>query len=619
MIDARAGRGPHARRAQGSSEYAVILGAMLLIALIAIGALYILPNIPQGARTSTSDAYWGSATPLAINGHMVTTDGELTLIVVNQGSKAVRLSEIQVNGADMDGQNDSSVNLASGRQIERKIALGHPCQPDESYELYVNFTYGDADAQLPGQIQIGKEPIIGRCNGPNAPAAPNCGGLTCSGDPCNDSDECQTHNCQDFGDEKICMECTGNGHCNDGERCINGVCQAVEECPNENVETYSQLGVDQTYQTSLTTQCEDTCCDNSPPYDTACLYNACQGENSTWSEGCNTVCNTSTNATCTTTCTCSGGGTCACSCRPTVVIFNITQGQIVSSECYNADITVLGASITYGEGGYNIPVTVRLKLGNQSVDPWGSFTTPVTSNVNDGNNPRVYHTQNLTASSKISITARSWQKVCNQNQNSCWATLYTRDSHTDPTWVWVLRDGDSVPNVTAFGNQSTIEYYLQDYIVDDHIVLGGNQAIFLFELGTNDPNSPAADYQDLVILANMNDVFCPGQNDSCDCSCTCEYEAQEPACSVGTLCCPANQTCLTGMAGVGDPFDSMVWQCCTPSYSCGKLPSPSVASQEYLCCPLERKCNVPASVGEQAYTCCPEGTVCLGGNSCVPG
>ena len=605
----------HIFEAHGSTEYIILMAVLMVLALVAIGVLNILPGASDGIRISTSDYYWSTATPLAIYGHTMTTEGTLNLTIFNAGPKALRLEGVWAGQKDVSGENLTPSNLQTGRLTSRIIALDHPCQPYETYELYVNLTYSDADSKLPGQTQTGKTPIVGHCSGLTIPSAGGCGDQPCNATCCPQGQSCVSGQCVCDNNTQPC-----NGMCCQAQQsCVNGVCQAVEECPNENVETYSQLGVDQTYQTSLTTQCEDTCCDNSPPYDTACLYNACQGENSTWSEGCNTVCNTSTNATCTTTCTCSGGGTCACSCRPTVVIFNITQGQIVSSECYNADITVLGASITYGEGGYNIPVTVRLKLGNQSVDPWGSFTTPVTSNVNDGNNPRVYHTQNLTASSKISITARSWQKVCNQNQNSCWATLYTRDSHTDPTWVWVLRDGDSVPNVTAFGNQSTIEYYLQDYIVDDHIVLGGNQAIFLFELGTNDPNSPAADYQDLVILANMNDVFCPGQNDSCDCSCTCEYEAQEPACSVGTLCCPANQTCLTGMAGVGDPFDSMVWQCCTPSYSCGKLPSPSVASQEYLCCPLERKCNVPASVGEQAYTCCPEGTVCSGGNSCVPG
>ena len=71
--------------------------------------------------------------------------------------------------------------------------------------------------------------------------------------------------------------------------------------------------------------------------------------------------------------------------------------------------------------------------------------------------------------------------------------------------VMVLRDGDAVPQIPGFLDQVSIEQFVGPYIdtAANRIVRADNQTIFLFELGVTDLKSPAADFQDLVVLVTL--------------------------------------------------------------------------------------------------------------------
>ena len=213
----------HCKKAQGSVEYIVLFGALLIIAFVVIGALDNFQSPAADIRSTISETYWSTTSPFAIYDHTVTTDGILTLVISNEGPKDLRLEGVYVRGVDAAGQNFTAKELRTGRQIERKISLGRAYQPYQTYELDINLTYADADAKLPDQLQKGKEPIIGHCLG--LPDEPECGGLLCNGQTCQTPNECQSHHCHPFEEEKICMECNGNGHCEEGEHCVNGICQ----------------------------------------------------------------------------------------------------------------------------------------------------------------------------------------------------------------------------------------------------------------------------------------------------------------------------------------------------------------------------------------------------------
>ncbi len=71
--------------------------------------------------------------------------------------------------------------------------------------------------------------------------------------------------------------------------------------------------------------------------------------------------------------------------------------------------------------------------------------------------------------------------------------------------VKVLRHGDAVPKIKGMGNQADALYFIKPYIdfKTNTITLDQNQAIYLFEIGTTNVTSSAADFQDLVVLVTF--------------------------------------------------------------------------------------------------------------------
>lgn len=190
------------------------------------------------------------------------------------------------------------------------------------------------------------------------------------------------------------------------------------------------------------------------------------------------------------------------------VNFSIDNGQVVPSESYAAEFTVVGSAINYS-GWYDMPVTVKCNVEDDTYSPFGSFEKAVNGNVNDQSNPRVYVFPNIyPPNTPISIDARSWIKKWfwySGTKNKHWMPYMTVNSADALPYVKVLRDGDGVPAIPGFLNQNSIEDYLQPYVNSNtgKISLEENQAIYLFELGTTDLNSPAADFQDLVALVSL--------------------------------------------------------------------------------------------------------------------
>ena len=200
----------------------------------------------------------------------------------------------------------------------------------------------------------------------------------------------------------------------------------------------------------------------------------------------------------------------ACGSGGEEVDFDITDGEVVPNECVNAEIKVLGAAISYS-GSYDIPVTTKLNIGDQSIEAWGSFENPIAANVNDNGNPRTYTVSNMDPATPISITGRSWIKKRSTYSGSIarhWKIYMTKSSNVDNSYVWVLRNGDNVPQVQGFMNQSSILDFVSGYVTNGKIVLDDNEAIFLFEIGTSNLGSTAADFQDLVMLVTFNAVSC---------------------------------------------------------------------------------------------------------------
>lgn len=191
------------------------------------------------------------------------------------------------------------------------------------------------------------------------------------------------------------------------------------------------------------------------------------------------------------------------------VDFNIEGDRVVPTEDYAAKITVLGAAITYG-GHYTVPVTMQVKNGTQTYEPFGDFGKALDGNVNDNQNPREFIIPGIqTAGTAVDVLGRAWiKKKFNRSGNSenHWKIYMTVDgSQTNSQQVIVLRNGDDAPDVDGFLDQNDVADFVKDYIdpVTNKIVLDENQAIFLYELGTTSMSSSAADFQDLVVLVTL--------------------------------------------------------------------------------------------------------------------
>ena len=158
-----------------------------------------------------------------------------------------------------------------------------------------------------------------------------------------------------------------------------------------------------------------------------------------------------------------------------------------------------------------MPVTLRMKIGNNWIDPFGTWTAPVSSNLNDGQQVTWNCSSTYSSGTDIHMKARSWKKKYfwySGNSNSHWKTSYTRTTETNPsTLIDVLKNGDDVPDVAGFNNQSSVQDFVSDYVNlnTDTMVMDVDEVIYLFELGTSDPNSSAADFQDLVLLLTITE------------------------------------------------------------------------------------------------------------------
>ncbi len=193
------------------------------------------------------------------------------------------------------------------------------------------------------------------------------------------------------------------------------------------------------------------------------------------------------------------------------VDFQIKDTRVVPDEAYAVKVEVLGAAISYG-GQYDMPVTSRVHIDAASVDPFGSFTSALLGNVNLlnlfklGGNPSYVHQAMIAADTPVTVSASSWVKSGKSILTDAgWKTYMTVNSLANSPQVKVLRNGDPVPRITGFLNQGNVADFVDDYVNSDtqKIELERNQAIFLFELGTTNFASDAADFQDLVVLVSL--------------------------------------------------------------------------------------------------------------------
>ncbi len=178
--------------------------------------------------------------------------------------------------------------------------------------------------------------------------------------------------------------------------------------------------------------------------------------------------------------------------------FTISDGRVVPSEDFAVKVSVLGAAIT--SSGTDMPVTVKIHINGTSYEPFGDADDPAAGDVNDHSPPRHFIVrETFGENSTIDVTGTSW--------NTSGSVYLRRNSHEQSPSVKVLRDGDPVPDIAGFENQTDAVEFVRQYIdpATNTMTMDVNQSIYLFELGTTRLTSSAADFQDLVILVTLGE------------------------------------------------------------------------------------------------------------------
>jgi len=100
-------------KAQGATEYLVLLAVVLIVALVSVALLGFFPSMASDAQITQSQAYWQGASPIAITEFDATTDsnyGLPYLRVRNSGAYPIRITKILGNGNWINGTNVNSVS-----------------------------------------------------------------------------------------------------------------------------------------------------------------------------------------------------------------------------------------------------------------------------------------------------------------------------------------------------------------------------------------------------------------------------------------------------------------------------------------------------------------------------
>jgi uncharacterized protein (UPF0333 family) len=145
-------------RAQGSSEYLVLLAVVLIVALVAIALLGGFSGFGQDARSTETKQYWSSTRPFAITGFNQKGD-TMYLYVRNQETDRYTITNVSISNAS----NTTPIIFNGGASKNIEVHGLRACD-SVSYDSYEYFNVSIAyDTPYLSSRYIGTKPLIGTC------------------------------------------------------------------------------------------------------------------------------------------------------------------------------------------------------------------------------------------------------------------------------------------------------------------------------------------------------------------------------------------------------------------------------------------------------------------------
>ncbi|MFH1895148.1 MAG: hypothetical protein ABIJ74_01005 [archaeon] len=274
-------------KGQGTVEYLVLIGLLIVIALVVVGVFGSIPGLSTGINENQSKIYWNTTYPLSLKEWKITAEPtEAVFVVQNLGTKPITLTEITVNGIDIGVEPD--VIIPAGQIATVSGITGVAGSSGENYEFEVKLTY--SSGVITRNIFTGQKPIAGKIL-PSSAASCSCGswnnvfcGGSCSSDQmqqtrscnpagCDIESQCIDDSCSAWADNS----CGGNG-CSSTQlyqtRTCNFGCAPQTQCVNDSCTAWldgvcggGSCDLNQTQQTrtcslgcDVQTQCVDDSC-----------------------------------------------------------------------------------------------------------------------------------------------------------------------------------------------------------------------------------------------------------------------------------------------------------------------------------------------------------------------
>ncbi|MFA5247338.1 MAG: DUF1566 domain-containing protein [Candidatus Micrarchaeia archaeon] len=165
-------------KAQGSTEYLVILGAVLMVSLVIVSLLGSFPSSGSSTKEQQSKSYWSGTTPFAISVAKV-SNSTFSFTVSNKLTEKIYLTSVEVQ----DGAGNSRTIMTPNRvfnageeTVLTQLSAANitnssinPCystgtaKTGSAFEFkVVSFTY--TQGSIAGIRQQGSQSLIGRCS-----------------------------------------------------------------------------------------------------------------------------------------------------------------------------------------------------------------------------------------------------------------------------------------------------------------------------------------------------------------------------------------------------------------------------------------------------------------------
>jgi hypothetical protein len=124
------------KKAQGATEYLIVLAIVIIIALIVVGVMGGIPGLGSSAGNRASASYWGNQ-DVSITDYAVSASGADTIIIRNNLRNAITLNDLKVN--DVDLASGETIAVGATRTYSGAIAACTDAQPF-SYATSIAYT-----------------------------------------------------------------------------------------------------------------------------------------------------------------------------------------------------------------------------------------------------------------------------------------------------------------------------------------------------------------------------------------------------------------------------------------------------------------------------------------------